>query len=97
MAVKVFFIAKMKDLNDEYKGISSRIRELGEGHPGFISIESEEIGDVEITVSTWRSREDVADWARDPEHVAAKARAMEWYEWVRGIHVDVVDEDSSLL
>lgn len=92
MAVKVFFIAKIKDLNAEYKGISQNIRRLGESHPGFISIESEEIGDVEITVSTWRSREDVADWAKDPEHVAAKARASEWYEWVRGIHVETTDE-----
>ena len=92
MAVKVFFIAKIKDLNDEYKSYSKRLRELGESHPGFISIESEEIGDVEITVSTWRSREDVADWARDPEHVSAKTRAGEWYEWVRGIHVETVNE-----
>ncbi len=92
MAVKVFFIAKIKDLNQEYNGISKRIRELGESHPGFISIESEEIGDVEITISTWRSKEDVAEWAKDPEHVAAKVRAMEWYEWVRGIHVETIDD-----
>ena len=95
MPVKVFFIAKMKNLNAEYMGISQEIRRLGEQHPGFISIESEEIGDIEITVSTWRSQEDVADWARHPEHVAAKARAAEWYEWVRGIHVETVDEDSN--
>ena len=92
MAVKVFFIAKIKDLNQEYNGISKRIRELGESHPGFISIESEEIGDVEITVSTWRSREHVQDWATDLQHVEAKRRSSEWYEWVRGIHVEVVDE-----
>ena len=47
MAVKVFFIAKIKDLNQEYNGISKRIRELGESQ--VISIESEEIGDVEIS------------------------------------------------
>ena len=35
------------------------------------------------SASTWRSKEDVAEWAKDPEHVAAKV--MEWYEWVRGI------------
>lgn len=92
MAVKVFFIAKAKDLNDEYKDMSKRIRELGTNHPGFISIESEEIGDIEITVSTWRSAADVADWARDPEHIEAKVRANEWYEWVRGIHVETPDE-----
>lgn len=92
LAVKVFFIAKVKDLNSEYKDMSKRIRELGTNHPGFISIESEEIGDVEITVSTWRSKADVADWAKDPEHVEAKKRAMEWYGWVRGIHVEAIDE-----
>ena len=32
MAVKVFFIAKIKDLNDEYKAMSTRIRELGESN-----------------------------------------------------------------
>ena len=86
---KVFFIAKIKDLNDEYKAMSKRIRELGEQHPGFISITSEEIDDVEITISTWRSKEDVMDWAADPEHVEAKQRAKEWYHWVRGYHVEV--------
>ena len=92
MAIKVFFIAKMKDLNEEYKLISAEVRELAEQHPGFISIESEEKDDIEITVSTWRSKEDVIDWANDPVHVAAKKRAGEWYEWVKGIHVETVDE-----
>lgn len=92
MTVKVFFIAKIKDLNQDYQSMSKRIRELGENHPGFVSIESEEIGDIEITVSTWRSREDVADWARHPDHVEAKKRSSEWYEWVRGIHVETKDD-----
>lgn len=90
MAIKVFFIAKIKDLNSEYQEFSKQVRELAEAHPGFISIESEEIGDTEITVSTWRSKEDVADWAKHPDHVKVKARALEWYEWVRGIHVETV-------
>ena len=71
MAIKVFSIAKIKDLNDEYKAMSTS-PELGEKHPGFISIESEEIGDVEITISTWRSKEDVADWAKDPRTCTSK-------------------------
>lgn len=91
MSIKVFFIAKIKDLNDEYKAISKEVRELAEQHSGFISIESEEIGDVEITISTWRSKEDVQDWAQDPLHKKAKERVGEWYDWVRGIHVEAVD------
>lgn len=90
--IKVFFIAKIKDLNEEYKIYSNKLRKMAERHPGFVSIESEEIGDVEITVSTWRSREHVQDWATDLQHVEAKRRSSEWYEWVRGIHVEVVDE-----
>ena len=91
MAVKVFFIAKIKDFNDEYKDYVSRVRDLGESHPGFISLENEEIGDLEITVTTWRSKEDVADWAKDPVHVSAKKKAMQWYHWVRGYHVETPD------
>ena len=92
MAVKVFFIAKIKDFNDEYKDYVQRVRELGEAHPGFISLENEEIGDIEITITTWRSKEDVADWAKDPVHVSAKRKWRNWYHWVKGIHVDTIDE-----
>ena len=90
--IKVFFIAKIKEFNDEYKDYVTRVRDLGEQHPGFISLESKEIDDVEITISTWRSKEDVADWAQDPTHMSAKAKWREWYHWVKGIHVEVVDE-----
>ena len=38
LAVKVFFIAKVKDLNSEYKDMSKRIRELGTNHPGLALI-----------------------------------------------------------
>lgn len=93
MAVKVFFIAKIKEFNDEYKDYVTRVRDLGEKHPGFISLESEEIDDVEITITTWKSREDVADWAKDPTHMSAKRKWREWYHWVKGIHVDVVNEE----
>lgn len=91
--IKVFFIAKMKSpMPSEYVTMSKRMRELAESHPGFVSITSEEIGDVEITVSTWRSKEDVTDWAHNPEHMEAKRRSKEWYEWIRGIHVETIDE-----
>lgn len=91
--IKVFFIAKMKSpMPSEYLQMSKKMRELAESHPGFIDITSEEIGDVEITVSSWRSKEDVMDWAHNPEHMEAKKRSKEWYEWVRGIHVEAVDE-----
>ena len=96
MAVKVFFIAKIKDFNEEYKDYVKRVRDLGEAHDGFISLENEEIGDLEITVTTWRSKEDVAEWAKDPVHVSAKKKAMQWYHWVRGYHVETPDSGPTM-
>ena len=93
MPIKVFFIAKIKNFDEQYRDYVTRVRDLGEKHPGFISLESQEIDDIEITISTWRSKEDVADWANDPTHMSAKARWRDWYHWVKGIHVETVDED----
>ena len=44
-------------------------------HTVSISLENEEIGDLE-TVTTWRSKEDVADWAKDPTNNKEKSYAM---------------------
>ena len=60
MAVKVFFIAKMKDLNDEYKGISQRIRQLGEGHPDLLVSKAKRLVMLKsqsvlgVVVKTWQ-------------------------------------------
>lgn len=89
--IKVFFIAKIKDLNDKYKQHSQELRSMAEQLPGFIDITSEEIDDVEITISTWRSQKDVDNWAKDPVHLEAKKKAKQWYHWVKGIHVETVD------
>ena len=90
--IKVFFIAKIKNLNEEYKQKSSALRKMAEGLPGFISIDSQEIGDVEITISCWKDKEAVKNWAKDPTHMESKKRANEWYHWVKGVHVEAVDE-----
>lgn len=95
MSYKVFFIAKFKSpLAYEYRELSKKIREVAEAQPGFIDITSEEIGDIEITVSTWRSKEDVYAWSKHPEHLNVKERSNEWYEWIRGIHINSSDEET---
>ena len=90
--IKVFFIAKIKNFNDDYYDYSKRVREKAETLPGFIDIISEEKDDVEITISSWKTKEDVEAWRKDSLHMEAKARANEWYHWVKGIHVETVDE-----
>ena len=89
--IKVFFIAKIKDLNSEYKTMSEKLRTLAESMPGFIDITSEEKDDVEITISSWKTKDDVTNWAKHPIHIEAKKKSNQWYHWVKGIHVETVD------
>ena len=63
--IKVFFIAKIKNFNDEYYDYSKRLREKAETMPGFIDITTEEKDDVEITISSWKTKEDGNDWMHD--------------------------------
>jgi len=94
--IKVFFIAKIKNLNEEYKEMSNKLRSAAQRMPGFIDIESWDKDNVEVTVSTWRSKEDVDKWAKHPQHIEAKERSSEWYDWVKGIHVDNVEPSTRL-
>ena len=73
--IKVFFIAKIKNFNEEYYDYSKRVREKAETMPGFIDLISEEKDDVEITISSWKTMEDVDAWRKDALHKEAKAKA----------------------
>ena len=90
--IKVFLLAKIKNCYAEYKANSKRVREKAETMPGFINLTSEEKDDVEITISSWKTWEDVDAWRKDELHMEAKAKSKEWYHWVKGIHVEAKDE-----
>jgi len=90
--IKVFFIAKIKNLNEEYKQKNKELCDLAATLPGFMSIESQEIDDVEITISCWKDKESINYWANHPLHAKIKRRKKEWYHWVKGIHVEAIDE-----
>lgn len=88
MTYKVIFIAKIKNLNSEYEQYNNELYSSAKNLPGFIDIESEQIDDVEITISSWKTKDDVISWSKDPKHLEAKKRVYEWYDWIKGIHVD---------
>lgn len=90
--VKVLFIAKVKNLNKEYEEYNDSLFNSAKNLPGFLDIESEQLDDVEITTSKWKTKEDVLNWAKDPEHLEAKKRVHEWYHWVKGIHLECLDD-----
>lgn len=77
----VIFSSVRNGLNQEaYDHMSQLMAELAEKQPGFLGVESAR-ADLGITVSYWKSLEDIKNWKRNEEHlVAQKLGRKEWYE-----------------
>jgi heme-degrading monooxygenase HmoA len=65
-----------------YGAMAERMVELAAQQPGFLGVESVRGADgFGITVSYWRSEEDIAAWRRHAEHrVAQEQGRAQWYE-----------------
>ena len=86
--IEVLFIAKIKNLTPEYEEYNNSIYASAKKMNGFIGIDSEVVDGIEITISKWKTKEDVDTWAKDPEHMKAKSRVKDWYDWYRAKHFD---------
>ena len=65
-----------------YRSTAGRMLELAANQPGFLGFESARDG-LGISVSYWRSREDIAAWRENTEHRLAQGQASRWYEEYR--------------
>lgn len=77
----VIFTSQRTDVDAGYGTTADRMVELAAQQPGFIGVESARGADgLGITVSYWRTLEDIAAWRRHLEHTAARndGRAQ-WY------------------
>ena len=76
----VIFTSLRSDADHEaYGAAAARMVELAAQQPGFLGVESAREG-LGITVSYWRSLEDIAAWKRNAEHQAAQRQGHEtWY------------------
>src|SRR5258708_5328460 len=65
-----------------YAETAERMVELASARPGFLGIESVRGADgVGITVSYWRSLEDIDSWREEAEHRLAQANGKsKWYQ-----------------
>ena len=78
----VIFTAQRTDVDAGYGETADRMVELASAQPGFIGVESTRDADgLGITVSYWRTLEDIAAWKRHLEHAAARAGGRaQWYK-----------------
>lgn len=77
----VVFSSQRHDADQGYAAMAERMATLAAQQPGYLGIETARDGDgFGITVSYWRSEEDILAWKRNAEHaVARELGRTQWY------------------
>src|ERR1700744_52130 len=76
----VIFTSLRTDGDNGYGAMADAMNELAREQPGYLGIESARDG-LGITVSYWRSLEDIKNWKANTRHrVAQKTGRDSWYE-----------------
>lgn len=81
----VIFTSLRSETEQDYAATAERMLELASDQPGFLGVESARGADgLGITVSYWRSEEDIRTWRNQAEHREAQRRGrQEWYRAFR--------------
>ncbi len=85
----VIFSNQLRDQNDAfYTQLSIRLRELAKEQEGYLGLESYRNTDGSgVTISYWKTQEDVLNWKKNSEHLVAQHYGREKaYEHYR-VHV----------
>jgi heme-degrading monooxygenase HmoA len=92
----IFSSLRTESDNEGYGRAAERMMELAARQPGFLGVESARDDRGEgITVSYWRSLEDIRRWKLDAEHATAQRQGRErWYERYRLRIAQVTEEYS---
>lgn len=77
----VIFTSQRTAVEAGYGDMADRMAALAAGQPGYLGAESARGDDgLGITVSYWRSPEDIAAWRRHAEHrIARDTGRRDWY------------------
>ncbi|MDH4568029.1 antibiotic biosynthesis monooxygenase [Pseudomonas sp. BN414] len=84
----VIFTSLRSETEQDYAATAERMLELAGDQPGFLGVESARGADgLGITVSYWRSEDDIRNWRMQAEHREAQRRGRE--EWYRAFRTRV--------
>lgn len=77
----VIFTSQRTPEDRGYDVMAARMVELAAAQPGFLGVESvRDAGGLGITVSYWRTRDDIQAWREHAEHrVAQETGKRVWY------------------
>lgn len=88
----VIFTSTRTELDEGYHETHDLLLNKAKDLPGFLGLETaqEEIG---ITISYWRSLNDIKGWKEDMDHLIAQSRGrQEWYKEYR-VRIARVERD----
>jgi heme-degrading monooxygenase HmoA len=91
----VVFRAEINALDDTYRVMAARMRELAIKKYGCLEFTAVTEGNQEIAISYWENEAHIRAWKNDAEHLVAQQRGQsEWYASYRVQVMEVVREYS---
>ncbi len=92
----VIFASRLRgDAGDGYEQVARRMVELAESMPGYLGADSVRDADGRgITVSYWRSPQDIAQWREHAEHREAQRYGRDRFYERYAIHVARIDRSA---
>lgn len=75
----VIFTSIRTGSDDGYQDTARKMLALAQKMPGFLGFESAR-SEIGISVSYWKSLEDISNWKNHPEHQTAQENGKTWYE-----------------
>ena len=77
----VVFTSHSTEDDHGYSKTADRMVELAKTMPGFLGVDSvRDINGTGITVSYWRTEDDIKNWKQNAEHLRAQETGkMKWY------------------
>ncbi|GAA0872634.1 hypothetical protein GCM10009117_17810 [Gangjinia marincola] len=79
----IFTSIRTKKNEKEYGSMATLMEQLAKEQSGYLGMESAR-DKVGITVSYWKTKEDIAQWKNQIDHqLAQKLGKEKWYEWYK--------------
>ena len=77
----VIFTSQRTEGENGYGKMAQAMEELASKQPGFLGIESARDNELGITVSYWKSLEDIKRWKENSSHQVAQEKGKsDWYK-----------------
>jgi len=79
----VIFTSKQTNNTAGYSEMAEAMENLAKLQDGFLGVESAR-GEVGITISYWKSTEDIKNWKSNLDHLMAQKLGIDtWYRWYK--------------